>query len=424
MGRVKRNPWLVLVVLFMFSLLHQADRQLIGPLATPIMNTFKINEAQFGAVLSGALLVGGILFPIWGYLFDRYSRPKLISLASAIWGLTTCLSAISPTYGWFLVTRASTGIDDASYPGVFSLIADYFLPRIRGRVYAILKLAIPLGYGLGVVFAITISSSFGWRNVFYITGAAGILFAIVILFFVKEVPRGGTEPGLRDLEEIKHVRFNWATARSLLKRKTLVALYLQGFFAVFPINVITFWFFRYLETERGYGGSTLLLIMLSAGLSIGAGLQVGGALGDFLFQKNTRGRLFAGATTVIGGVLLILALLMPKENIFGFTVLAAIGSFFTAFIAPNVGATIADVSLPEVRSTSLAIQSLVETTSTAISPLIAGILATRSNLSTAFILIISGAALCWIPCYLIALFNVSKDIDSTRAELLARSTGK
>jgi len=38
-----------------------------------------------GAVFTGALLVSGILFPLWGYLFDRYSRFKTAALASAIW---------------------------------------------------------------------------------------------------------------------------------------------------------------------------------------------------------------------------------------------------------------------------------------------------------------------------------------------------
>ena len=114
MRRIKANRWVVLAVLFLFSLLHQADRLLIGPLTTSIMNAFNINEAQMGAALSGALLVGGVLFPVWGYLFDRYSRARLIALAAAIWGATTWFSAISPSYGWFVTTRASTGVDDAS----------------------------------------------------------------------------------------------------------------------------------------------------------------------------------------------------------------------------------------------------------------------------------------------------------------------
>ena len=42
--------------------------------------------------------------------------------------------AIAPTYPAFMAARASTGIDDASYPGLYSLIADYFPPGMRSKV--------------------------------------------------------------------------------------------------------------------------------------------------------------------------------------------------------------------------------------------------------------------------------------------------
>ena len=40
-----RYRWFVVFVFFAFMLLHQADKLLIGPLTTPIMETFGIDEA-------------------------------------------------------------------------------------------------------------------------------------------------------------------------------------------------------------------------------------------------------------------------------------------------------------------------------------------------------------------------------------------
>jgi Nitrate/nitrite transporter len=62
--------------MFCFMLLHQADKLLIGPLTTQIMDTFKISRTQMGAVTTGALIVGAIFYPIWGWLYDKFSRPK------------------------------------------------------------------------------------------------------------------------------------------------------------------------------------------------------------------------------------------------------------------------------------------------------------------------------------------------------------
>ena len=81
-----RYRWFVVAVFFVFMLLHQCDKLLIGPLTTPIMKEFGINRAQMGFITTGALIIGAIFYPLWGYLYDRYARAKLLALASLIWG--------------------------------------------------------------------------------------------------------------------------------------------------------------------------------------------------------------------------------------------------------------------------------------------------------------------------------------------------
>ena len=118
------------------------------------------------------MIVATILYPIWGYLYDRYSRTKLLALASFIWGATTWLNAIVRTFRGFLVTRASTGIDDSSYPGLYTLIADYFGPNLRGKIYGILQLAQPLGYLIGMILALIVAPMIGgWRSMCSISPA-------------------------------------------------------------------------------------------------------------------------------------------------------------------------------------------------------------------------------------------------------------
>ena len=193
MKNTGKYRWYVVGAFFVFMLLHQADKLLIGPLTTPIMEYFKINEAQMGLVSSGAILVGAIFYPLWGYFSDKYSRAKLISLASFIWGATTWLSALAKTFGVFVVTRASTGIDDASYPGIYSLISDYFPPKSRGKVYGLLQIASPLGYMVGMVLSLTLVKAIHWQGVFFLTGSLGIVLSFVIFFTVRDAPRGSSE---------------------------------------------------------------------------------------------------------------------------------------------------------------------------------------------------------------------------------------
>ena len=417
-----RYRWFVVFVFFVFMLLHQADKLLIGPLTTPIMETFRIDEAKMGAVFTGALIVQAVFYPLWGYLYDRYARAKLLALASFIWGATTWLSAVVSTYPAFLATRASTGIDDSSYPGLYSLIADYFSPAVRGKVYGLLQLAQPLGYMLGLIVATLLSDAMGWRSVFYITGSLGVLLSVLIFFSVREAPRGQSEPELTDLEQIGIYRFDKKVALGLFRKRSLLLLFAQGFAGVFPWNVITYWFFRYLETERNYDQNAVLMTMAPAVLVLALGYFVGGAAGDFFFQRTPRGRVLVSMTAVlVGAILLTITMNVPIENRTLFMVMLMLTALFIPFAAPNVTSTVYDVTLPEVRSTALAVQYFIESAGAALAPLIAGLIAVRSSLHNAILLICVST---WVLCSIFFAFTaylVPRDIEDLRQAMRERA---
>jgi MFS transporter, Spinster family, sphingosine-1-phosphate transporter len=415
--------WFVVAVFFLFMLLHQSDKLLIGPLTTPIMEEFGIDEVQMGAVFTSALLVGAVLYPLWGYLYDRYARARLLALAAFLWGSTTWLSAIAPTFSTFLVTRASTGIDDSSYPGLYSLIADYFGPSVRGKVYGLLQLAQPLGYMVGLLVAtLLVGSLGGWRGVFIITGSLGLVLAVVILVTVREAPRGQSEPEMENIQQIGNYRFNMQTALGLFRKRSLLLLFAQGFVGVFPWQVITFWFFRYLETERNYSSEAVFLTMAPAVLVLAAGYFVGGALGDFFFKRTPRGRVLVSMMAVLtGAVMLTFTMNVPLENQGLFTFMLMLTALFIPFASANVVSTVYDITLPEVRSTALSVQYFIENGGAALAPLLAGVIAVNYSLHTAILVIcvttwIMGAVFLGATAYL-----VPGDIHTLRTQMRERA---
>ena len=424
--------WFVAFVFFLFLLFHQADKLLISPLTTSIMEDFRINEAQMGAVSSLAIIVSALLYPVWGYLYDRYARAKLLALASFIWGSTTWLNALAPTYPMFMATRSSTGIDDSSYPGLYSLLSDYFGPRLRGKVYGVMQMSGPLGFMLGTVLATVLGDALGWRRVFVVTGSIGIVIAAVIFFTIREIPRGSSEPEMEGLAELGTYRIDWQVVRGLLRNRSLLLLMAQGFFGVFPWNVLTFWFFRYLETERGYSSEQAMTTMLVAIVTLAAGYLVGGNLGDSLFRRTRRGRMIvSGVGVLVGAVLLFVTMNVPLENTSLFIVLLGFTGVTMTIAAPNVVATVHDITPPEARSTAQAIQRLFEDGGSAAAPFLAGVIAMRSSLHVAIVLICTST---WLVCA--ALFGavayfVPRDVEALRQamreraeELTVASTGQ
>jgi MFS transporter, Spinster family, sphingosine-1-phosphate transporter len=419
MAKKSKYRWVAVGILFLFMLLHQSDRLLIGSMTTAIMEDFGINRAQMGAVSTAALIVAALFYPLWGYLYDRYARSKLLALASLLWGASTWLAAIAPTYPTFVATRASTGIDDSSYPGVYSLVSDYFGPRQRGKIYGLLELTAPVGFLIGMLLGLFLAGAIGWRGVFYLTGSLGLVMAVVIFFGLREPQRGSSEPEMANLEHISNYKFNWQAARAQVKIPTQIILFAQGFFGVFPWNVITFWFINYLQTERGYSDNTVFLTMGVAVVALAIGYPLGGALGDYLFQRTPRGRVIVAITgVVVGAVMLAITLNVPIESQGLFLVMMTITALFMPFPAPNMISTVQDIALPEVRSSSLSIQLLIESSGAALAPLIAGAIADQSSLKTSFLMIcLTAWALCAV-FYVLALFTIPK--DTARLRLLMR----
>lgn len=422
---VRRGTGFAFGTLFVFMLLHQTDKLLIGPLQGQIMETFKINYTQWGLVNTMAIVVGAVFYPLWGWLYDHYARPKLLALASFIWGATTWLNAIAPTYPMFLMTRASTGIDDSSYPGIYSLVSDYFPPKKRGKMYGFLQVAQPIGYLVGMVLAMTLGSAWGWRNIFYLTGGLGLVLAIVILLGVRDQPRGAAEPELEGVEHLEKYKFSWKTVGQLFKKKSLVVLFLQGFVGVFPWQVITYYIFGYLEKGRGFSETSILFTMVPAVLIMAAGYPIGGILGDRLYKRTPNGRVIVGAGGVaLGAILLWSAIKVPVDNRILFGVLLCSASLFIPFASPNVLSSFYDVTEPEIRATTNAVQNFIETIGSATAPLLAGIIADRSSLESSILVICTGAwALCFIFFVFVGKF-MPKDIERLKATLRERAAAE
>ena len=423
----QKNPnyrWFVIAVFFFFVLLHQTDKLMIGSLQVQISETFNLDDFKWGLVNSGALAVATILYPVWGYLYDRYARSKLLALASFVWGATTWLNAIVRTYTGFLVTRASTGIDDSSYPGIYTLIADYFGPNLRGKVYGILQLAQALGFLVGMILGQMVAPMIGgWRSVFYITGSLGIVIAALIYFGVKEMPRGKAEPEFEEIPEMATFRFSWQEAKQIFKKRTMWFIFLQGFAGVFPWQVITFFFFGYLETVRGYDANGIVTTMAPVILILAFGYFLGGLLGDYFFKRTRKGRiLVASVGVLLGAIFLYFAMTTPLDQSSRFFVFMCLTALFMPLPGPNVVATVYDVTVPEVRSTAQAIEYFIENSGAVTAPALTGALIVATGDRSFAILSI--CVIAWLICfvfYLGALFTIEKDTAHLRLQMAERA---
>lgn len=113
--------------------------------------------------------------------------------------------------------------------------------------------------------------------------------------------------------------------------------------------------------------------------------------------------------------------LLVIENQSFFLVMMMVSALFIPFSSANVISTVYDITLPEVRSTALAIQYFIENGGAALAPLLAGFIARDYSLHTAILTICVTA---WTLSAIILAFTaylVPHDIQTLRDQMEERA---
>ena len=302
--------------------------------------------------MPGALLIMFIV-PV-GVLADRYNRVKLIMIAALVWGSMTILTGTSGYLGasfLFLLVLARLGSGAGrlmNEPVHASLLADYYEPSTHGRVYAMHRLANPIGAFLILVGGL-LGELFGWRLAFMLLSVP----TFVTVFFIGrlEEPVRGASVNLSLARQAaaagEKIPF-WEGTKRLAAIPTFKRFWIAAFFLGGPVLAIVSFFSFFFEKVYGVespgvwgrGGITALY---AAGVGVGTilwGRVSDRTIGQFQMAKLARlGGLALGLTSVA----LVLAAVSPwlPASIF-FVVLVGAGSAgflachlpITALVAP------------------------------------------------------------------------------------------
>ncbi|MGI6259502.1 MAG: MFS transporter [Anaerolineaceae bacterium] len=341
--------------------------------------------------------------PFWGYLSDRYSRKKVLFWGTGFWGIWTVLVGFTQNFGQLIAVRVISGIGlGCLMPATFSIMADTFAPKIRGRMLGYLE-------GIGILGIIVFTVGLGmlatpdhWRYGFFILGVASIISGIVILIFVDEPIRGQSEPqmmGKLTQDQADKYRIKFDDIKKVFGIPTIRVAILQGLAGSMPWVIMGAFLILWLVEDRGLATQEAPLVF--GVMLIGTALSnvIGGYLGDWAEQRNPKyGRTIVGQVSVIFGIPLTFYLLTRTQD-WSIPALTAFCFFIGLLISwPGKGSKepmMAAVTPPELRSTAFSLTTFVESGFAAIVALIFGLIADRINLQTAMLWTIPVP---WILC--------------------------
>ncbi len=294
----EKYKWYVLGMLTLVGTLNFFDRQLIVILQEPIKAELDLSDTQLGLMtgLAFAIFYCLVGIPIARYA-DSNNRRNVVSISLAVWSFMTAITGFVQNFLQILLVRIGVGVGEAgSAPASQAMISDYFKKEDRSVAFAIYATSVYIGLFLGFSMGGILESQIGWRRAFIYLGFPGILLAAYFMRFVKEPPRGYSDP---NFVEAPRLKFKEAI-QYLFARKTYVYILfasgLHSFVGYAFANWIPSFFIRVHEMSVIQVG---LFLAISVGIGGGIGAFSGGFIVKKLVKRDIRWYMWIGIVSII-----------------------------------------------------------------------------------------------------------------------------
>lgn len=374
------------VVFVVLASLDNVAIGLVPPLYGSIGADLAVDESRIAFATTVMFLISAVAAIGWAYAGDRTNRKPVLLAGTAIWVAGTAWSGLSGGYPSFLGSQVVAAIGLGGVASVsFSVVSDLISPRRRGLVMGFWGLSQGVGTLAGTLLGGLLGAG-NWRSPFLTVAVAGLAAGAAYLL-TYNVPRGDSEPELRDVDYDERIHHD--DLPKILGRRTNVWLILQGFSAQIAFGSLV-WLpvlFRSRAEDQGYSAATAIIVgsVFATLFQLGGALSIlGGLVGDRLQRRTPRGRALVSAVGILAAVpFYVVLFFVPFEmdvpdggsqtqiiaavlrNVVTEPTVAA--SLATAVLAlaltsansPNWFAMIADVNPPEHRGTVYSLGNLL-----------------------------------------------------------------
>jgi len=306
--------WFPILALIAFgTMLNYLDRTVLGIAAPSLTKDLGLTAAMMGVAFSAFSWSYALLQIPGGIFLDRFGTRRAYTVALVGWSACTAAMGLVVGLPQLVLTRIGVGMFEAPcFPANSRVLASWFPQQERARANAIYSVGQYAGIGFFSVPLFLITQAFGWRWLFGIVGAIGVVFGL-LWWRVYRDPAQSTRVNDAEMRHIESggggeykgqpVQFSWNQIAALLRHRQVVGASIGQFGGNSTQVFFLTWFPTYLVTERG-------MTFINAGLSasvpyIGAsvGVLVGGFLSDFLLERTGSANL-ARKLPIVSGLLL------------------------------------------------------------------------------------------------------------------------
>ena len=294
-SHIKHYRWIIAGLIFFITLVNFVDRSAISFVIGPLKQEFHFTDTQFGIILSAFGLGYMLLTAFGGWLVDKWGARLVWPLAAVAWSLCVGFLGFATGFLGFIALRFLLGVTEGPhFPAITRSVSDWLPPSERAKALSLALVAIPLSSVVGAPITSYLVADFGWRAMFMIMSAAGIIWAFVWYALFRDRPEDCkyVSPAERELIKTRDVNkkiqenpttIDW---RFILTHPTLVANNIAYFAFGYMLFFATLWLPGYFLSQHGLDLKSVGWYLTIPWLVGAAFLKLGGILSDWLYKKS------------------------------------------------------------------------------------------------------------------------------------------
>jgi predicted MFS family arabinose efflux permease len=343
------------------------DLVVMNPLLLPVSASLGVGLGSVTLVLTGYLLLFGIMQPVHGMVSDRIGRIRVLRIALVGMAVGNVAAATAPSLALLVAGRTLAGAFAAAIiPVTMAYVGDRTAAEHRQRTMATLMASSALGAAAAAVCAGVFTDVLGWRSAVLLVAVGAPVLAALYARLPDEVPAA-----TRARARAAGGRIRKALGRPWL-RFVIAFAFVEGAAMVGFFN-----FFTVALQARGHS-------VLTAGLATstyGIAAVGGGTVVRLLDRKVSGAAMFGGGTALLFAGYVVAAV---EQNVATILIASVLAGAALTVAQSALQAWVLEASAPQVRGTVAALVACSVFTGAAVGTAAVGGLAGTGEFGTLF----------------------------------------
>ncbi len=289
--KIPNLRWWIAGLLAAATALNYLDRQNLPVVIGEIQKSIPITDQQYSQLQFLFLLAYGVMYAGGGKIMDLLGTRWGYAVMIAWWSMANLMQgAISSVFG-LGVARFMLGLGEGGgFPGSAKAVSEWFPPKERSFAFGIFNTGSSLGAVIAppLIAAIVLRSN--WRWVFFVTGALGLIWAVVWLF-VYNVPARHRLVTATERDYLKAALSEQRTTANvswigLFRFRQVWGLVIAKFLSDSAWFFFIFWLPKYLGDVRHLNIKEIGYYAWIPYAWAGAGSFIGGWLSSYLIRRT------------------------------------------------------------------------------------------------------------------------------------------